>query len=77
VRDMIEDELDIPESNREIALHLRAIKLRLDNLEGSVSSFQDSMEQRRFKLQDVLLSSLLFPLVGGMLLFLLTQALGQ
>jgi hypothetical protein len=68
--------LDIPESNREIALHLRNINGRLDSLEGSVSSIQEGMEERRFRFQDVLLSSFLFPVVGGMLLFLLTKALG-
>lgn len=68
--------LDIPESNREIALHLRNINGRLDSLEGTVSNISEGMEQRRFRLQDVMLSSFLFPLVGGMLLFLLTKALG-
>jgi len=73
---MTDEGLDIPESNREIALHLRNINGRLDSLEGSVSSIQTGMEQRRFRLQDVLLSSFLLPVVGGMLLFLLTKALG-
>ena len=79
--------LDIPESNREIALHLLAIKLqatdvkttlnsRLDNLEIKVDSIEQGMNQRRFRAQDMLFSSLILPLVGGMLLFLLTKALG-
>jgi len=79
--------LDIPESNREIALHLLAIKLqftdlkttvnnRLDTLETQVSNVEEGVNQRRFKAQDILVSSLILPVVGGTLLFLLTKALG-
>jgi hypothetical protein len=75
-----EEGLDIPESNREIALHLRHIRTVLkENNESLVKlserldNLEEGMEQRRFRFQDVLLGSLIFPLVGGMLLFLLTQ----
>jgi hypothetical protein len=70
-----EDELDIPRSNREIALHLRAINARLTDLEKTFETYQQTMSERRFRFQDVLVSSLIFPLVGGMLLFLLTKGL--
>ena len=73
---MLDGELEIPESNREIALHLRAINARLTSLENTVQEFQEMTQNRRFRFQDVLVSSLIFPLVGGMLLFLLTKALG-
>jgi tetrahydromethanopterin S-methyltransferase subunit G len=80
-------DLDIPVSNREIALHLRTInhrftllenevKDRLDSLETTVSNVKDGLDQRRFKAQDMVVGSLILPLVGGMLLFLLTKALG-
>jgi hypothetical protein len=72
---MVDDgDLDVPASNREIALHLRTINSRLTSLEESFSEFQTSIGERRFRLQDVLMSSLVLPLVGGMLLFLLTKA---
>lgn len=79
--------LDIPISNREIALHLRAINTRcrniettfndrLDNLEIQVSNLEDCVNQRRSKTQEWLVSSLILPVVGGTVLFLLTKALG-
>jgi hypothetical protein len=77
------DDLDIPESNREIALHLKAIRLDQTGIRGECShlnsrldALETTIEQRRYKFQDVLLGSLLLPLVGGILLFLLTKALG-
>jgi hypothetical protein len=73
---MLDGDLDVPESNREIALHLRAINTRLTGLENSFTELQASVNERRFRLQDVFVSSLILPLVGGMLLFLLTKALG-
>jgi hypothetical protein len=71
-----EGDLDIPASNREIALHLRNIISRLDNLESQVSGIQEGMNQRRFKAQDLWVGSLLLPLLGGTLLFIVTKALG-
>lgn len=82
-----EGDLDIPASNREIALHLRVINNRfrimedtvnnrLDNLESQVSNVENGLTQRRFRAQDILVSSLIMPVVGGTLLFLLTKALG-
>jgi len=85
---MVDDgDLDIPASNREIALHLRTMNIRqrnlentvnqrLDKLETKVSDVQEGLTQRRFKAQDMLFSSLLLPVVGGTVLFLLTKALG-
>jgi hypothetical protein len=82
-----EGDLDIPASNREIALHLRVINNRfrimedtvnnrLDNLETQVSNVENGLTERRFRAQDILISSLIMPVVGGTLLFLLTKALG-
>lgn len=71
--------LDIPEDNREIALHLRAIRYTLTIIETRLTNVEKEVEglkDRRFKLQDIFVSSLILPLVGGMLLFLLTKALG-
>lgn len=85
---MVDDgDLDIPASNREIALHLRAMNIRqnrlentvnqrLDSLQEQVSDVREGLTQRRFKAQDMLVSSLLLPVVGGTVLFLLTKALG-
>ncbi len=71
-----DDGLEIPESNREIALHLRSIRGDMSNMSNRLDNLEDTIEQRRYRLQDVVLSSLLFPLIGGMVLFLLTKALG-
>lgn len=82
-----EGDLDIPASNREIALHLRVINNRfrtmeetvnnrLDSIQDEVSNVKDGLENRRFRAQDILVSSLIMPVVGGTLLFLLTKALG-
>jgi hypothetical protein len=82
-----EGDLDIPASNREIALHLRTLNMRLrvlentvaeqlDSLENQVSNIETGLRERRFKAQDLLVSSLILPVVGGTLLFLLTKALG-
>jgi hypothetical protein len=71
--------LDIPEDNREIALHLRAIRYSLTLIEQRLTNVEKEVEglkDRRFKLQDIFISSLILPLVGGMMLFLLTKALG-
>jgi hypothetical protein len=68
--------LDIPEDNREIAIHLRVIRLSIADLTKRVSDLEDSVQQRSTKFQDNLFSGLILPLVGGMLLFLLTKALG-
>lgn len=73
---MLDGDLDIPESNREIALHLRAINNRLTSLESAFTELHTAMESRRFKLQDIFISSLMLPVLGGTLLFLLTKALG-
>lgn len=73
---MADGELEIPESNREIALHLRAINNRLSELETTVNEFQESMEKRRYRLQDVFLGGLILPIIGGTILYLLTQTIG-
>jgi hypothetical protein len=73
---MADDELDIPESNREIALHLRSIRTNMANMNTRLDNLENTIQTRRFRLQDVMLSSLVFPLVGGMILFLMTKGLG-
>jgi hypothetical protein len=88
------DHIDVPQSYREIALHLRGIRgetavtnNRLTNLERKfedsesnlnerMDNLEDKIDQRRFRLQDMFISCLLLPVVGGMLLYLLTKALG-
>lgn len=88
------NDLDVPENSREIALHLRIIKMGLDdassriealeravgtrinNLDttlndrintigSAVDNLESSIVERRFKLQDILVASLLLPIIGG------------
>lgn len=69
------DGLDIPTSNREIALHLRAIREDMNNVSSRLDTLENSIETRRFRLQERVVGGLLLPIVGGMLLFLLTKTL--
>jgi hypothetical protein len=73
---MPDDELNIPESNREIALHLRSIRNDVTDIRERLDTLESTIETRRFRAHDIVMSSLLFPLVGGMLLFILTKSLG-
>jgi hypothetical protein len=68
-------ELEIPESNREIALHLRSIREDITNMSNRLDSLENATEQRGIKFQDRVFGGLLLPVLGGMLLFLLTKAI--
>jgi hypothetical protein len=69
------DGLEIPENNREIALHLRAIRASMSDMSDRLDALETSVSERRFKMQDIFMSALILPLLGGILLFLLTKAL--
>jgi hypothetical protein len=69
-------DLDIPDTNREIALHLRDIRMDLANVSERLDTLETSVQARQTKFHDNVFSGLLLPVVGGMLLFLLTKALG-
>jgi hypothetical protein len=70
-----DDDLDIPESNREIAIYLRQIRTTVSDLTNRVTALENTIQERNSRFQDNLLSGLLLPLAGGMLLFLLTKGL--
>lgn len=69
-------DLEIPENNREIALHLRSIKDKINTMNDRLDIMERSIEARRYRLQDVMLGSLLLPVLAGIVLYLLTKALG-
>lgn len=66
---MGDDDLDIPNSNREIALHLRAIKTDLIDIKTRVVSLENA---GRSKLE-VFTRNFLLPVASGIVLFLITQ----
>lgn len=70
MRYMREDELDIPESNREIALHLRSINRDIRQINTRMNDFEDSATQKKIRIQD-----LLFSVIGGVVVYLCTQLL--
>ena len=65
-----DDDLNIPASNREIALHLRNIRRDIRQINSRMDEFEDSVSQRRLKFQD-----LLYSVVGGVVVYLCTQLL--
>ena len=70
---MIEGDLEIPERNREIALHLRALRRDVGEINERMDNFENSIAQRRFRLQDLILGSLILPAISGMLALLITK----
>ena len=67
--------LDIPESNREIALHLQAIKLNVSSIFERLDTLESASAQQQRMFRERVVSGLILPVLGGMLLFLLTKAL--
>lgn len=67
---MTPDRLDVPESNREIALHLKNIREDVEQINNRMDEFEDSVSQRRLKFQD-----LLYSVIGGIVVYLCTQLL--
>lgn len=67
---MIDGELEIPESNREIALHLRSIRQDITQINTRMNDFENSATQKKLRFQD-----LLFSVVGGVVVYLCTQLL--
>lgn len=63
-------ELEIPESNREIALHLRSIRRDITQINTRLDDIEDSATQKKLRIQD-----LLFSVVGGIVVYLCTQLL--
>lgn len=62
--------LDVPESNREIALHLKNIREDVEQINNRMDEFEDSISQRRLRFQD-----LLYSVIGGVVVYLCTQLL--
>lgn len=72
-------DLDIPEDNREIAIHLRNIRMDLFNLTKRVSELEGAIQvdrQARGKSFEDRAWGLIGAVVGGILIFLLTKGLG-
>lgn len=67
---MRDGELEIPESNREIALHLRSIKRDITQINSRMDDFENSATQKKLRIQD-----LLFSVIGGIVVYLCTQLL--
>lgn len=65
---MIDGELEIPESNREIALHLRSIRQDITQINTRINDFENSATQKKLRFQDFL-----FSIVGGVVVYLCTQ----
>lgn len=73
-------DLDIPEDNREIAIHLRNIRVDLYNLTRRVSELEGAIQtdrQSRGKSFEDRAWGLIGAVVGGILIFVLTKGLGQ
>lgn len=68
--------LDIPKSNREIALHLRSLRQDLKKINNRLDTLENTLQKRRFRTQDVVVGGLLFPVLGGILIYLVTKGLG-
>ena len=72
-------DLDIPEDNREIAIHLRNIRMDIFNLTKRVSELEGAIQtdrQTRGKSFEDSVWGFVGALVGGIMLFLLTKGLG-
>lgn len=72
-------DLDIPEDNREIAIHLRNIRMDIYNLTKRVSELEGAIQtdrQTRGKSFEDRVWGFVGALVGGIMLFLLTKGLG-
>jgi glucose-6-phosphate isomerase len=67
---VIDDGLEIPESNREIALHLRAMRREVEQINNRMDDFEGSVTQKNIRFQD-----LIFSVVGGIVVYLCTQFL--
>jgi glucose-6-phosphate isomerase len=67
---VIDDGLEIPESNREIALHLRAMRREVEQINNRMDDFEGSVTQKNIRFQD-----LIFSVVGGIVVYLCTQLL--
>jgi glucose-6-phosphate isomerase len=67
---VIDDGLEIPESNRESALHLRAMRREVEQINNRMDDFEGSVTQKNIRFQD-----LIFSVVGGIVVYLCTQFL--
>lgn len=72
---MGDDDLDIPESNREIALHLRSFRLDFIDIKSRLTALENARTARRSFFDRALFQNLLLPCLSGAFLFLLTKLL--
>lgn len=68
-------ELGIPETNREIGIHLVNMQEDINDLNIKINSLEGEMRGRRFKVQDMILGGLMLPILCGIMLIILTKGL--
>lgn len=66
---MGDDDLDIPNSNREIALHLRALRTDFVEVKNRVTALENAGKGRL----EVFFKNFLLPIASGVVLFLITK----
>ena len=70
---MGDEDLDIPTSWREVALHMRSITYSQIEIKDRITALENTIQGRRTFFNNAMFTNFLLPCISGAFLFLLTR----